>query len=153
GSAGNRVVMHVPDESVHAGGGAQALVGRRPIEGQAAIGQVGIFLAELVVGGGVARGIGITGCVGGGVGADDLAGGVEDFELHVAGRGREIVVDHGAVGRVLAGGHFGRPRRGVVGGEADAHGGRGLEEEGGGGCGGLGGLAQGRDVVEDPEAA
>ena len=57
------------------------------------------------------------------------------------------------VGGIFSGGQFGRPRGGIVGVEADADAGRGLEEVGVlRGCG-VGGLPQRSNVVEDPEAS
>ena len=77
-----------------------------------------------------------------------------NFERDVCGwSGFQSVVKDGAVGRILPGGKFGRERSFLVVVPADAGDGGGAQKRGVG-IGDLrAGLAQGREVVENPEGA
>jgi hypothetical protein len=87
-------------------------------------GQVGVVVFELALGGDV---------------ADELMVGGVDLQLDFAGLGGEVVVEDGAVGRVLGGGLFGRQRGAGENVVVDADGAFGLIQEGGAtfgvGCG------------------
>ena len=83
-------VPQVPDEAMHAFGGGQRLRRTHPVRRH-----VDLFFIERL------------GLVVARVAADERAGGSEDLERHPCrGVGIEVVIEHGAVRRILASGFF-----------------------------------------------
>ena len=127
--------MQVPDETVHARSARERALSTNPIRRD-----IQVFL--------VASG----GFIGTGEPPDRFAGRVEDLQDHWAGGWRfQPIVEHGAIGRVLARGNFRRERSvgAVI--SADTVGQLRREQQGGRVGRALVELAQRSYVIEDPE--
>ena len=130
-------VVEVPDETVEAGGGGGGRRRRGPVRRD-----------------GLARGVGRAGLVVGGVAADGLALAVQDLDCDGSRRGGlQVVVEDRAVWGVLASGLVLRKGSSLEAGGVEADRLARGEEPGVRRGDGRGQLAQGRDVVEDPEGA
>src|ERR1035441_464174 len=103
--------VEIPDETVHSGGGGGARERVDPVSGD------------------VEERIGRRGLIGTVEARQHFACGIQDVDRHRAGGGGlQVVIDDGAIGRVLSAGLFGRQRRIGVGIARAAGGGAGFAE-------------------------
>src|SRR5579884_3500627 len=134
-----RGVVQIPNPAVHAWLGGQNARHANPIRRNQLPGQILL---------------GKRGFIRAGVAADDFALRIENLERDGAGGiWSQVIVDDGAVRRILCGGLIGRNRRIGIGAAANAKGRGRLEEKRIGFCDRGRELAQRRDVVKNPEGA